>query len=296
MVKLSRARNWCFTINNPDDEDIAGLEWVTANIGEQVRYLIFGIEGEGKTDHIQGYVEFYEGKSMATVKAIFDVDGMHLEERKGTAAQAADYCKKEGSFLEFGCISKQGARKDLDVIRESIKSGASELEIAEGHFNKWVVYRNSFSVYRGLLLPRRDWVTKVYLLVGTTGTGKSRLAHSLPGRMYVAFDNSGKWFDGYNGEENVLFDDFTSQDAALGFFLQLCDRYPMRVPVKGNSVEWIPKKIVFTSNLILADWWRSATAEQRDAFRRRVTEVYNIENQVSFTDANRGIGYETFYE
>lgn len=280
-----RSRCWCFTINNPTEEDCILLEELHDE--PSMRYVVMGQEwGEEKTEHIQGYIEFKSDKSLKQVKVL--LPRAHLEQRKGTARQAAEYCKKEGKFIEFGASPQgQGHRKDLQDIQDMIKNGASDVDIANQHFTKWVIYRNSFTAYKNLLCSNRNWVTRVFILYGKTGTGKSRLAHSYDPDIYVCPDNTGHWFNGYNGHSTVLFDDFTGEGADLGFFLKLCDRYPMTVPVKGGFVNWIPLTIFFTSNLDPELWFPKASNEQFLAFRRRTTKAWYIEASIAFNDYGR---------
>ena len=88
----TRAYRWCYTINNPTSEPIL----------EDVRYHIYGREvGEKEgTKHLQGFVIFYKQLYFSKVKTL--LPGAHLEVAKGTNQQAADYCKKDGDFVETG--------------------------------------------------------------------------------------------------------------------------------------------------------------------------------------------------
>lgn len=68
-------------------------------------------------------------------------------------------------------------------------------------------------------------------------------------KAWIAVDNRGQWFDTYNGEEDVIFDDLDAEEKPpRSLFLRLTDRYPMKVAVKGSYVEWSPKRIFITSN------------------------------------------------
>lgn len=55
------------------------------------------------------------------------------------------------------------------------------------------------------------------------------------------------WFDGYLGESVAVFDDFRPWWCRFDYLLALLDRYPIRVPVKGGFVNWIPEIIIITT-------------------------------------------------
>jgi len=188
-------------------------------------------------------------------------------------------------FFDGGSISKgQGSRSDLQEIKELIALGATEEKLAAEHFSQWVYHRKAFAAYRSLLQIKRSWVTKVYVLVGKPGTGKSRVCHSASDDLWVATDCTGRWFDGYQGQKDVLFDDFDGTDAQLGTFLKLCDRYAMDVPVKGGFVNWKPERIFFTSNVQVETWWAGASSDQFGAFKRRVTKLIIQDDTLIFDD------------
>lgn len=102
---MSRTKYWCVTVNNYDEKFYEDLETqLSTEEGiEGVLYAVIGREGqeEAKTPHLQVYAEFDKRVRMSAVKNIFG-NTAHCEKREGTGQQAAEYCKKEGDFLEFG--------------------------------------------------------------------------------------------------------------------------------------------------------------------------------------------------
>ena len=62
-------------------------------------------------------------KLLAQLKKLFKDNKLHLEERKGNALQASNYCKKDGKYIEFGELSSQGARSDLVTLKDDILAG-----------------------------------------------------------------------------------------------------------------------------------------------------------------------------
>lgn len=121
--KKFQSRNWCFTSFEKSEP-----VW---DLGKATKYLIFGKEicPETKRQHWQGYVEFNNAKTISATQKALAIGKAHVESRRGTPLEAANYCKKDGDFKEFGQISNQGERKDLKVVRDEIKAGKSVDEI-----------------------------------------------------------------------------------------------------------------------------------------------------------------------
>lgn len=97
-----QGKYWCFTLNNYLPSDIDHLH----AIGDSVDYLVFGEEvGESGTRHLQGYVCFKTNHRLAAAKTALCLrPSIHVERKvhNSTHEQAADYCKKDGHFTEYG--------------------------------------------------------------------------------------------------------------------------------------------------------------------------------------------------
>lgn len=126
-------RNWCFTLNNPNIEDIESWNF------KDVEYMIIGWEvGEQGTEHLQGYMEFKNQKRLTEAKIH---PKLHLEQRRGTQKQAIDYCMKDGQYYEFGEKKEQGRRSDLNEIKELLDNGGTMNDVAEEYFPQYIRYK-----------------------------------------------------------------------------------------------------------------------------------------------------------
>eukprot|EP00798_Chlamydomonas_sp_ICE-L_P018616 gene18616-25130_t len=91
----NKSRNWCFTLNNYSDEDVALIaQW-------NVKYVVFGREiGEEGTPHLQGFVIMKNKGRLASMKKLHAT--AHWEICKGNWEQNYDYCTKDEDFTEHG--------------------------------------------------------------------------------------------------------------------------------------------------------------------------------------------------
>lgn len=280
----TRTRSWLFTLNNPTSLIVLDEDKVSAL---KILYLVYQKEvGAQGTPHLQGYVYFQNPVRMVGCKAALvalsddTAKGAHLEVARGTAQQNRDYCTKvdtrvEGPF-EYGVIPKQGSRSDLGAIKDLIDSGASEADVAEQYFGQYVRYHNGFRQYRSVTARKRDWKTKVVVHYGSTGLGKTFRAHKLGGEKLYIKDCENKWWERYQGEEQVLLDEFDGATLSINRFKQLGDRGAANVEVKGGSVSWCAKTLYITSNTAPGDWWPAAKSVDFEAVIRRVDEWWHF--------------------
>lgn len=229
--------------------------------------------GEQGTPHIQGYCEVATKVALSKMKKVVGPRA-NLHVCKGSDLENWIYCVKDGDHIELGAPMRQGQRTDIDAIRVMIEEGKTELDLAQYDFTAWMRNYRAFARYRQLIQEPRTWMTEAIILIGQTRCGKTRWVHEdveLRGLSFWRYSGDG-WFDGYEGQEAVLFDDFYGDESGLSYsmWLQIIDRYPMQVKVKGAFVNWAPKVAYFTSN-ITPDFWYPKVPNI-DALYARVAE------------------------
>lgn len=262
------AKNWILVLNNYSDDE---YERIRVSVDTECGFWIIGKEvGKNGTPHLQCYLQFRTRKTLAGCKRLFG-SRIHAEIARGSPDQNRRYCAKEGDYVEGGTISCQGKRNDLADFVISAKKGASWEEALEAHPTILARYgKFADRVLTKYSIPR-TWDVHVVVYWGETGTGKSRRAFEEAQNPYV--HSGGQWFDGYQGEADVIFDDFGGSEFKLTYLLKLLDRYPMRVPVKGGFANWVPRRIFITSNYCPKDWYPSAKDEHVKALFRRIHKV-----------------------
>lgn len=92
---MSRARGWCFTLNNYSDEEFCALK----NFGHSntVKFIIGKEVGSEGTPHLQGYYYFKNPREFKSVKSLNE--RLHIEKAKGNPQQNFKYCSKEGNYV-----------------------------------------------------------------------------------------------------------------------------------------------------------------------------------------------------
>jgi hypothetical protein len=128
--EMSRARHWCFTLNNYTEDDI---QKIMSNEGE-VDYLIFGKEvGASGTPHLQGFVSFRNRVRRNT--AIQKIGQAHFSVARNLD-QAIEYCKKDGDFTELGNRPRgPGSRSDLDEFKAAVIAGELNMSKLRADFS-----------------------------------------------------------------------------------------------------------------------------------------------------------------
>lgn len=265
-----QSKYWCVTVNNYTAQFAALPTGCT--------YLVSGEEkGEAGTPHLQCYVELSRHQRRAYVAKLFP--SAHLQPRyaNATSEQAANYCKKDGKFVEFGTISKapeRGKRTDLVEIANLAKTGATLQQIYESNPSTYM--RN----YRAIQHVRQITHTplayrpnlQVRLYIGATRTGKSYHAR-VTEDCFAKPVGKGLWFDGYDRHKKVVIDEFRGQ-YALSDFLQITDPFKVQVEIKGGHTWFEPDLIIVTTNDHPTTMYLDHAPETREAFFARFQEVW----------------------
>lgn len=270
-------RNYVFTINNPTDEhrDILGAI--------ECRHVLYQPErGENtSTLHFQGLIMFKNPRSFEAVRTL--IPGWHVEPMRGTYEEAKNYCTKAETRAGDICSrgdppAGQGSRTDLELLQESIKAGASRRELFDAHFGVAVRYGRGIDEALRYYEPRRDFKSVVYWYYGPTGSGKSRAASAEAPHAY--WKGSGKWWSGYDGDEDVIIDDYRKDFFPFDELLRLLDRYPMQVETKGGHAQFRAKRIFITTCFDPYSTWAGETAENIQQLLRRIeyTKEFRVKN------------------
>lgn len=267
-----KANRWCYTLNNPEFP----IPW---NETTQL-YHVYGKEKapETGTPHHQGFICFKNQKYLTQVKELNDK--AHWEIAKGTNQQAADYCKKDGDYVEKGTIPLEPARLGNKANQEKWRlindlAKAGNLNEIDTKFPKvWnTSYRNLKSIKVDHMKPLADLDEPCGVwLYGASGAGKTLKARTDYPNAYLKLPN--KWWDGYQGEDNVIIDDMDCNHAYMGYHLKIwSDRYSHLAEVKGSTIVVRPRRLIITSQYRIKDIWKNEP-ETVSALLRRFKEVY----------------------
>lgn len=254
---------YCFTWNNYSSSDLSTV----ARIAESpaCKYLVYGKEvGESGTPHLQGFFTLGKVARLSGVKKLgFNC---HLEPAKSTSKACAEYCKKDGDFVEFGSPPSQGKRTDLEHVCDLIKSGKGMKEVALECPVSFVKYHRGLRELAIVCTEayNHDSVRGQWYW-GAPGTGKSMTARTESPGAYLKSQN--KWWDGYAGEHVVILDDMDSD--CLGHLLKIwTDRYACKGETKGGHVWLQHRKFIVTSNYSI-DHLFGGNPELIEALKRR---------------------------
>jgi len=273
-----RSRAWVFTWNNYTDDTTDLIDQHFLN--DAVRYVVYGREtGDSGTPHLQGYIEYESQRTRQQVAK--KLPGAYVAIRRGTAAQAADYCKKGNEFIEYGEISdsaddkKAKAKEAYGMIVKKAEEG--DLGWVKENYPK--VYLQWKPRLEDICIPNTaiiDGDLQNEWWVGATGTGKSkRLWTEYPAHYQKELN---KWWCGYRGEEVVAIEEWSPKNECTGSQLKIwADRYPFTGQIKGGSLKKIrPKKIIVLSNYTIEECFPAKEDHLPLKRRFKVTMFYNL--------------------
>jgi len=281
---MSAAKNWIFTLNNYTVEQVAFLK-EKAN----VEFIYWGheIAPTTGTPHLQGFVRFPKKKKLVTIKNEWNLNGISLRLMDGTKEENIAYCSKKGKnldvFFRGEWKTDQGKRTDLDKARNMAQNNgmravsavcnAQQIRVAE----KFLTYNEEC----------RDFKPHVVWIWGPPGVGKSRRAREITGFDDVYTKNDGtKWWDGYDGHDYVIIDDFRGSWWTLTEMLSLLDRYEKRIEFKGGWRQMLATTMVITSLYPPETVYSSISEEPKEQLVRRISQVIHLVPEVPEVGGN----------
>jgi hypothetical protein len=248
--------------------------------------------GEEGTPHTHIYMACREVVRFSTIKNKFDK--AHIDMARGTSLQNRDYIFKEGKWEkdrkrgthlketreEFGemPLERQGARNDLNDLYDSIKEGIKIAEIID-ESPQHMMRINQIEKVQQILLARKYRKKyrelEVTYVWGDTGKGKTRDILKEYDYEVYRVTNYEHPFDGYNGEDVIVFDEFRNS-LKLSDMLIYLEGHPQTLPARYAN-----KQACYTKVYIVSNWslFKQYTEIQKndsaswDAFERRIHKI-----------------------
>lgn len=193
----------------------------------------------------------------------------HVEVSRSSAVD--DYVWKEDTRVENTCFEigvrpmRRNVSTDWEDIWNDAKNGTLLNIPADVRIRCYSTLRR---IEKDYMVPQ-PVEKQVSVYWGATGTGKSRRAWSEAGFTAFPKDPNTKFWDGYNGHEFVVIDEYRG-NIAISNLLRWFDRYPVCVEIKGGATVLKATRIWITSNLHPRDWYATLDSATYQALERRL--------------------------
>lgn len=197
--------------------------------------------------HLQCKLTWKVGKRWAAMKKL--MGDAHFEISITTCYA---YCAKLDSKILIAHDTREpGARSDLQKMKKCIDEGGTQEALWHEHFGSMMRYHNGIEKYRAIINKKRKRPhLQVQWILGASGIGKSKKANAdNPDAYWLNMDGTGNiWWDGYDGEDTVIIDDFRPNMFTYEQLLKLLSSQgKYRIAIKGGSGWLTCSKIVLTS-------------------------------------------------
>lgn len=299
MARTAAYRKYQLTINNPEKHNI-NHEVLKATLssfpGLEYWCMSDEIGREGETPHTHVYFAAKNAIAFSTVQQRFY--GAHIEAAKGSHRQNRDYILKEGkwstsekqetsvpgTFEESGELppDRDKRQSQSSEVLAMVEAGADDADIILA-YPSWMRSIKSIGATRQALLEKeyrtvwRDLDT--HYLHGETGVGKTRFVMEKYGYEKVyRVTNYAHPFDGYQGQEVILFDEFRS-DLPLKDMLKYLDGYPLMLPCRYGDKVACYTTVYIISNIPLDSQYPNVQREEPkswEAFLRRISDTTEV--------------------
>jgi len=286
-IMSERGRRFMITDNGVGGAEPTILHFVQGLIDGRgtpgnLRYFIGQPErGEQGRLHHQCYCEFTTATRFEAVKRYFGLNHLHVEAAR-TQEEAIAYCSKEdtrvGPCISWGTPAVAGRKRPcqddaLRQVHDDYITGTSLNESFYKHPKAFIAYQRvapmlSAERHRDAPYFRR---VRAEAWIGPPGTRKTSTAYSEAPNLYrppLRTSESGSiWFDGYQGQDTLLLDDFEGW-LPYDVLLQILDPYPLTLQIKGGTVQANFSRVILTSNKEIEEWYPNRT--NWEALRRRL--------------------------
>lgn len=286
-----RSKAWVFTLFEQNG-DLAAYQEVFRGLSHGlnpfVSYGILGFETCPSTGrrHLQGYVYCSSRVGFRSFQGKMGLPrSCHVEKANGTPSQNKEYCSKEGDFFEIGDFAEcpvhnsraGGSKKSASQRVHELWKRTRRIRDA---FNQPANEALSYNSIRLMEMyakyddprPVSPDTLEVTAIFGPSGSGKSRFVDTVTdGQAYRPI--SYKWWEGYDGDRAVVFDDIRGDFCKFHELLKVLDIYPFRVETKGGSRQLQARSIFLTAPRSPVLLWGERTNEELFQLERRIHNV-----------------------
>lgn len=270
-----RVRKWAFTSYDPE-WTARGIPYSEATLPQSLEYICgkpeynttFDESGQQRK-HFQGFAITADDCTAPELQRRLGISHAHGNPIGNVEVRVAiNYTKKEESAVrdengemmwkEVGTVRNEMLRpaERHQKLKALITSGTATLEeIVTEDFKTALHAFGNLKQLRALFQKPQERDVEVYFIQGEPGTGKTWAVHHLLENEKTLYVKANKmagattdYWDGYDGQEAVLFDDIDEEAYGIYTLLQLLDRYPLRVNVKYGSGVAAWTRVYITSN------------------------------------------------
>lgn len=277
------SRSWFGTLNNWTREELTKLTTTSRSLYCHA-VVAQEIAPNTGTPHLQFNLTFLKMMTLAQVKLLSP--RAHWEVTRSLRA-AERYCMKKDTDPAkiWLCDNRVRAKTSvetterLEMYAEELKAGKSVTAIARENIVEAAKDYQRLEWMSSRLAPTRSEKPTVTWCYGKTGTGKSMWCHEqarLLGDDYHTQSGSFKWFDGYDGQDVVVVEEFRGGDAKLSELLRFLDGYPLRVPYKGGFQQMRARHVFINSCFKPEECYRTL-AEDLAQLKRRIDTIIEFE-------------------
>lgn len=297
MARTKASRKFQLTLNNPEKHDWSHgyIKNALHTFSGLLYWCLCDEIGQEGTPHTHVFVVFKNAVEFKSLQKPFL--GAHIEAVAGSNQENRDYIRKEGkweedkkketnlpeTFEEYGELPSDRAqgKKISAEIFELIKQGKSNFEImdlyptAMNSLEKIERARQTILEEQYKKVFRKVEVTYIW---GKTGVGKTRgVMEKYDYNVYRVIDYLHP-FDGYKGQDVILFDEFRSS-LPIGEMLTYLEGYPLALPCRYANKQACYTKVYLISNIPLEQQYQNVQVEQVEtwnALKRRIGDNYEM--------------------
>lgn len=298
MGNNTQSRKWSLVINNPQE---CGLDHsAIVEILRKFSPAYFCMADEiATTGTYHTHIFLYSPSPIrfSTIKNRFPT--AHIDKTYGSAKENRDYIRKEGkwaetdkaetkvpdTFLEWGNMPAEKEEKAPQMYKliQEVRDGISTANIIEGSPNLAFRVRDIDTLRQTLLSDRyasENRKIEVWYIFGASGTGKTRgiyERHDAKDICRITNYRNGRGisFDGYIGQDVLVFEEFHSQ-IPIEDMLNYLDIYPLSLPARYSDRVACYTRVYITSNLPLEKQYRNVQWDSLETWRAFIRRIHKV--------------------